>query len=289
MSKRLYTHAQLRILNTVLEEGSYTAAAKSLGMSQSAISQSISKLESNINLPLFVLRGRDLVPTDFCIELGGITSRIHDLEDNLNALLQRSVNLDQGSLTIALCNVMPGLKLANNFNQLFPNITLELRFGNYRESIDRVVNREAEIGILANPRLDNKFSSAVCCKQRLVAVVSSNHPLAVQDKVNLHELDNYKLVFRTAGSITQRILDDALKKANLLLRPTYVLSNQQSVYDVVYHSYAVGFVWSESAARRDGLCTVPIVELDECYDEVVFSLISNRSRVVEAFFDCIEL
>ena len=49
---------QLRILATVAETGSFSAAARKLGRVQSAISQSVQSLESTLGLPLFDREGK---------------------------------------------------------------------------------------------------------------------------------------------------------------------------------------------------------------------------------------
>lgn len=287
MTKPLYTHAQLRILNAVLEEGSYTAAAKYLDMSQSAISQAIRKLETNLHIQLFILKGKHLVPTDFCIELGMITSRMQELEYSLNTVLQRGIDLDTGVLKIGLCNAMPGMKLIKNFNLSFPNVALEIYFGNYAETFDRVLEKEVDIGILANVPDDTRLKMQPCATQKLVMLASASHPIAKKRSINLNELSQYTIIFRTSGSATQKIIDNVLAEHDIIITPSITLNTQQSVYDAVYQGLGIGFAWSESASRHEGFVKIPIAELDVTYTEVVFALHNNSNRIAEAFFGCI--
>lgn len=53
----------LRLFLTVLEEGSVTAAAAQLGLTQSAVSHNLQKLRAIVRDPLFVKAGRGIVPT----------------------------------------------------------------------------------------------------------------------------------------------------------------------------------------------------------------------------------
>lgn len=53
----------LRVLDAVLEDGSATAAARRLGMTQSAVSHALGRLRDQLGDPLVVRGGRGLVPT----------------------------------------------------------------------------------------------------------------------------------------------------------------------------------------------------------------------------------
>ncbi|HAD69185.1 MAG TPA: LysR family transcriptional regulator, partial [Acinetobacter radioresistens] len=54
---------QLTIFKTVIETGSFSAAARKLGKVPSAVSMSIANLEIDLNLQLFKRNGREPVPT----------------------------------------------------------------------------------------------------------------------------------------------------------------------------------------------------------------------------------
>ena len=60
---------QLNIFKTVIETGSFSAAARQLGKVPSAISMAIANLEVDINLQLFQRVGREPVPTKHALVL----------------------------------------------------------------------------------------------------------------------------------------------------------------------------------------------------------------------------
>src|SRR4051812_20272544 len=53
---------QLRTFDAVVRHGSFTAAAESLGYTQSAVSQHVAALEASLAVPLFVRRPFGLTP-----------------------------------------------------------------------------------------------------------------------------------------------------------------------------------------------------------------------------------
>jgi len=72
----------LRLFLAVLEEGSITAAAGRLGLTQSAVSHALQKLREIVDDPLFVKSGRGIVATAHAHSLA---QRAHDLLDGMKA------------------------------------------------------------------------------------------------------------------------------------------------------------------------------------------------------------
>ena len=58
--------AALSMLSLVFEKKSFSAAAESLGASQSTVSYTVEKLRKTFNDPLFVRKGEKIVPTLRC-------------------------------------------------------------------------------------------------------------------------------------------------------------------------------------------------------------------------------
>lgn len=288
MTKKPYTYNQLNILNSVLEEGNHTQAAKRLDVSQSAISQAISTLEKNLGFKLFIQRGRHLVPTDYCLELGLLTSKMRAVEDDLEQLIQRSKTFEATILKVGLCSTLPGTEIIKQFSKLYPKLQTEIYFGNFHETFNKVIDGQVDVGILANVPKSDKLQFKKCATQKLVALCSPNHSFASRESISLTELASETVIFRTQGSTTQKLINEALLRINLEITPTYIVNTQESVYDAVYQNLGVGFVWSESAIRKDGFIKVPIAELPSDYDEVVFSLKNVNNLVVTALMNSLD-
>ncbi len=70
----------LRVLDALFREGSTVKASARLGLSQPAVSSSLSRLRHALDDPLFVRQGNRLVPTDFAENLR------HGVQDELNRI-----------------------------------------------------------------------------------------------------------------------------------------------------------------------------------------------------------
>lgn len=87
-----YDYESLAVLAAVVREGSFDTAAKSLAVTQSAVSQRIKALEDKVG-GLLVVRGRPCVPTQLGLQLARHLEQINLLQFELS---QRIGNLVEG-------------------------------------------------------------------------------------------------------------------------------------------------------------------------------------------------
>jgi DNA-binding transcriptional LysR family regulator len=80
----------LRTLVVAHDLGAFNRAAKTIGRSQSAVSQQVSKLEDRLGMELFRKEGRSLIPTEAGEIVLAYARRIIDLNDEAVAILSGS-------------------------------------------------------------------------------------------------------------------------------------------------------------------------------------------------------
>lgn len=138
---------KLRVFHAAAEAGSFTHAAETLKLSQSAISRQVSALEHDVGVPLFNRHARGLVLTeqgellfrtahDVLMKLESIKSRLSETKDRPSGLLKvtTTVGLGAGWLT----ERMP------EFLEMYPEIQVQLILAN--EELDLTM-RQADCAI----------------------------------------------------------------------------------------------------------------------------------------------
>lgn len=117
----------LRALRTVVEVGTFTDAASRLGMTQSAVSWKIKRLEERVGLEL-VKRGSEIEPTPDGRDLLHYAERILEAHDEAVERLGRS-DLE-GVVRLGANEDLRGGALADvlaRFGRMFPQISLDVR------------------------------------------------------------------------------------------------------------------------------------------------------------------
>ncbi len=138
---------KLRVFHAAAEAGSFTHAAETLRLSQSAISRQVSALEHDVGVPLFHrhARGRELTEQgemlfltahDVLMKLEAIKTRLKEAKDRPSGVLKvtTTVGLGAGWLTQRL----------HEFTELYPEISLQLILAN--EELDLTM-RQADCAI----------------------------------------------------------------------------------------------------------------------------------------------
>lgn len=138
---------KLRVFHAAAEAGSFTHAAETLRLSQSAISRQVSALEHDVGVPLFHRHARGLVLTeqgemlyrtahDVLMKLEHIKTRLTETTDRPSGLLKvtTTVGLGAGWLTERL----------PEFMELYPDIQVQLILAN--EELDLTM-RQADCAI----------------------------------------------------------------------------------------------------------------------------------------------
>lgn len=138
---------KLRIFHAVAEAGSFTHAANSLNLSQSAISRQVSALEQDLGVPLFHRHARGLVMTEQGETLYNTAHDVLLKLDAVKAQLTDSTERPEGKLRVT---TTVGLGTAwltpriHEFIELYPDVQLELILEN--EELD-LATRQADCAV----------------------------------------------------------------------------------------------------------------------------------------------
>ena len=184
--------------------GSYTAAARSLSVSPSAISKSIQRLEKHLGISLFTRTTRSLT----------LTAEGRDLHDRALRLLRDADDIEQvaktargepaGTLRIAasfLIGVHVIAPALPKFRRLHPKVTIDLRLSDHMvDLIEEGIDLAIRIGDLADSRLLSRRLSPhrLCCYASpgyLAMRGTPKHP----DDLEAHETVNLR--YQSTGQV----------------------------------------------------------------------------------------
>src|SRR3546814_17559078 len=83
-------------------------------------------------------------------------------------------------------------------NTLFPYTTLfrsvVLESLSSLQVLDRVLDREAEIGIAHDPVVNSAIETEVIARTRIVCVMRDDHPFATHDEIAIRDLEPYPIL-----------------------------------------------------------------------------------------------
>ena len=176
------TLEQLRVFITVVEEGSFSAAAKKLHRAQSAISYSISNFQELLEIALFDRSFRKPRLTENGHKILGKAKEVLGQMIQFQEKARKIVCQEETDIYLAVDIVFPPKLLAEmcaKFQKEFPNIRLHLRTVFLNEVSELVLSGDFDLGIFAP--LNEKYPTLiqkVIYPLQIFNVASKDHPLA---------------------------------------------------------------------------------------------------------------
>src|SRR4029077_16863619 len=194
--------AQLEVFLTVAREGRFSRAAVKLYRTQSAVSQSIRKLEEDVGESLFDRSSRDGLLTDAGRTLLEYAERLLNLRNDAQEALVELRELQKGKLVIA-ANEFTALYLLPvlaEFRRLHPMIRITVRRSLGRHIPDDLLRHNVEMGVLSYDPQEPRLRSIVVYLDELPFVVPPNHPLAAEKEVSIRQLGTEVFVAHIVSS-----------------------------------------------------------------------------------------
>ena len=144
---------QLNIFCKVIELKSFSKAGKEICISQPTISSHIKDLENYFNCRLIDRLGKEAVPTKTGNILFLYAKRMLSLKNEAETAIFEFHGQIKGKLVIG-GSTIPGTYILpqyiGSFINNFPDVKISLLIGDTKQIINKIINREIEIGIVGS-------------------------------------------------------------------------------------------------------------------------------------------
>ncbi len=209
---------KLQIFSVVVQEGSFSAAAGRLFMTQSAVSQHIKDLESGLGRPLFERGRRGVTLTAHGDVLNRYASKIFALLAEAEATLTDVEHLASGRLSL---DVTPGIAVylapewVQKFRARFPQLTVAMQTGTTPQVVTEVLAHRVDLGFVEGELDDfaqTGLHSVVLEEVEQQVVVGFKHPFWEIERAKIEDLQQQSLLVRQAGSQSRLWLERTLRQ-----------------------------------------------------------------------------
>ncbi|ESZ75309.1 LysR family transcriptional regulator [Mesorhizobium sp. L103C105A0] len=244
------TLTQLRYLVAVARQGSVTAAARMLNVSQPSISVAIDNVEATLGQKLFVRqRGSGIALTSFGRGAVAKAKQVLAEADELVGLGTRDA--DVGGELVLGCfeDLAPYFApaLIRAFSQRCPAVTVVVRDETFETLGRRLGDSAIDLGLTYDLGLPSHFARILLHELRPHALLPQGHALASQASVSLAELAAHPLVTTDQPDSWQHMLDLFLSRG---LSP--VSQSTTSSFELQRSMVANGFGVAVSYTRPHG-------------------------------------
>lgn len=188
---------QLEAFYAVVRNGTTSAAAHELGVSQPNVSNLVRHMEDQIGIKLFVRRGGRLVPTAEAERIYQDLESIFSLLKGVEQRISDMRNSSAGSLRIvatpSMASSIVGRALERFLNR-WPNVRVTLDIRRMETLIDKITTRQAEIGIALSFDEHPSIHTEAIHQGEFVAVMTRDHPIAQNEIITPQNLRGHRII-----------------------------------------------------------------------------------------------
>jgi aminoethylphosphonate catabolism LysR family transcriptional regulator len=275
---------QLRAFDAVARERSFSKAASLLGLTQPAITTQIRNLEESCQQALFLRTPEGVYLTDAAKPLFELTRQMFATEEQIEDLVSLATAFKHGSLKLAADGPHVALQVVAAFKTQYPGIDISVSLGSQREVWADLLGYRVDAAVIGNAASDDRVMAIRVAQQDMRVLVPRGHPLAALESVSLADLKAHPIIRRESGSNTQRLIDEALQRAQVSLSTAMELGSREAVLEAVKQGLGIGFVLEREVPDSPRIVAIPLVELRACNVDSVVCLHSQRKRgIVQTF------
>jgi DNA-binding transcriptional LysR family regulator len=247
---------QLEVFCQVIKSGSFSRAAKALGLSQPTASEHIKILEDELGTRLFDRLGRRVQPTRAGLLLQTHAQRILQEREKAKAAVEEFLGIVRGQLSLGASTIPGGFllpRLLGGFKTRYPDTTVNIRVLDSGRVAGGVLEGEFQIGFTGARHPGGQLIYRPFARDELLLAVPPDHPLAAKRRIRAEELGGVKLIVREEGSGTRSVAEGRLRELGFEMKPDQVaavLGNPQAVRTALKAGVGVAIV-SRFAVEED--------------------------------------
>ncbi|QFZ21071.1 LysR family transcriptional regulator [Saccharothrix syringae] len=280
---------QLRYVVAVAETNSFTRAAERCLVVQSALSHQIARLERELGARLFERTSRRVRLTPAGAAFLPAARQCLDAAERAAAEVAAAVGEVRGRLALGTIPTVTAVDLPRalrEFRGRYPHVRISLRVGGSDDLVAQVKEGTLDVAFLGLPttaRLDG-VASCELLRDRLLAVVAPDHPLAGEPSVTLRRLAGEVFVDLPAGTAGRAQSDLAFAAAGLVRDVAFEVTTADFIGRLVEQGLGVAMLPAAYAPQLTGVVTVEVADAAARVEHVTWSA-SGPTPAATAFLD----
>ena len=276
---------QLKTLLMIADSGSFQAAARRLGITQSAVSMQVKALESELTVPLF---DRAVRPSKLNHTGQLVLERVREivrLSDNLLSVVA-SASPFEGTITIG---TIPGASFVlpetlARLSQAYPALQVRVSSNLSSELLEQVRDESIDAGLVTMPQtLASGLTARPILREPLVVIAPRD--AAVRSDVAL--LQRHRYIRYNQKAEVSRIIESELNKRQITVDPIMELDTLETFQQMIVKGLGVGILPLSSVRThlREAFHIVPFGTPTPVHREV--ALVQRTRRPQQQLLDAL--
>lgn len=259
----LFDIRQLQNFVALVEEGSFTKAAKRVNLSQSAISHSLKNLETEIGSPLVKRAGQNLLLTEhgevFLGEAKDILDRMRTLRERLVALNDWGRGrLRIGAGATACQYFLPAV--LRELRDTFPYCDLNIRPGDTPQNLEDLRAGKVDVALLVRGGDFDRIQFQRLFVDELRVVIPRGHAWARQARLRSADFESQTVLQYGSGTVTHGLVAEYFEEQGVRVSQSIELSSMDALREMARIGQGVALLpdWGMERGEAQGLVSRPL-------------------------------
>ena len=258
----------LKVFCDLAETESFTKTAQLNGVSQSAVSQTISTLERHFKSLLIERSKKNFRLTTEGEALYNHSKEMLQTYAAIHSRMQELKHVVSGEIRVAtvysigLHDLPPYVK---RFMQNYPDVKIHLEYRRANQVYEDVLGNAVDLGLVAYPAHDARWEAVPLQKERLVLACHPQHPFAKLRSLKLKALNGQKFISFEPDLPTRKALDKILRGQGVAVQHVMEFDNIETVKRAVELNCGVAIVPEPTIRQEVARQTLAAVPLDGDY------------------------
>lgn len=250
----------------VAKSGSFSAAARELFVTQSAVSQSIKTLETQTGSTLFIRGAKNVKLTSVGEILYSHVGQAYALLKTAEGKMLEMQSLGSGEIRLGVGDTILHhllIPVLQKFINKYPNIKIQINNRTSPGIIDSLKSGAVDLGIVTLPVADKAIETPEFRDVEDVFVASSRFNHLKGRDVSLNDLTSLPLLLLKKDSSTRRNLDLYFTSKGLSIAPEIELESMELLVELSRIGLGIAHVLKESvvdAIRKEELFILKLAE-----------------------------
>lgn len=279
---------QIEVFYAVMRTGSVTEAARVLNVTQPAVSAALKQLENRLRMNLFDRVGGRLQATP---EAKALLPDVAEIFGRIGAIERLSQDLARGARGVFSVAATPPLadgyvaKAVATFIARRPGVKVSLQAIASAIVLDRVINREADVGVVYEPVVSSAVHVEPLSRAAIGCVLPARHALARRSAIRVADLAPYPVITYLPQALLRPYIDRALSEKKPALNISLQTGASSTAIMLAVHGAGIALVETAlfSARPIPGFVMRPIEPRVELKILLLRPLHGAGSRVLKDF------
>lgn len=242
----------LHVFSTIMTEGSITRAADRLGLTQPAVSTTVSRMRLIWNDPVFVKKGRRIEPTSYALSLWDqIRDPLHQLANAISSA-QFDPGTDRRTFRVAVTDLILELiwqPLVCELQRNAPGVDLHAVPFSPTTAVQNLREANVDLAIGMFTEHDHSLRSVWLFDTGYVLAMRENHPLSTSE-IDIESFVSARHLMASMSGDANGVVDHTLSQKGLMRRVAVTVNHFSAMHELL--------------SKSDLIATIPEVVTSDC-------------------------